>query len=315
MSTYTGPTRILFLAAVAALMASHALAQAEGTLATSAGHEVNVSVAYYDYREPGGNSISIHGLKVGGEYTGTLPLSKRRHWFAQANVRGTFGAVTYTGWCSPYLIRPNKASPNGFELGFGDASPCGETGDPDWYLEARGLAGKDVIGGTWAWSPYGGLGVRHLSNGTTGTAGYRTDEYLYVPVGVTARTRVGSRRTLSLNLEFDHLLHGWQDTRGSKLGGGDFPATAAAPAFAIDGFSDVSFDQSRGWALRAGAKYPITTRWSVEPFYLHWNVSASPVNDQTATFTVNGITARERIGFYEPLNTTDELGVKLGFHF
>jgi hypothetical protein len=63
-----------------------------------------------------------------------------------------------------------------------------------------------LIGRTWAWSPYGGLGVRHLSNGTTGTAGYRTDEYLYLPVGMTARTRVASHGALSVNLEFDRLI-------------------------------------------------------------------------------------------------------------
>ena len=120
---------------------------------------------------------------------------------------------------------------------------------------------------------------------------------------------------LSVNLEFDPLLHGWQTTRGSALGGGDVPATTTAPAFTIDGFSDVSFSQSGGWAFRAGAKSQVTRRWSVEPFYIHWNVSASPPNDQTVTFTVNRVTAHERIGFFEPLNTTDEFGVKLGLHF
>jgi hypothetical protein len=213
------------------------------------------------------------------------------------------------------LITPNNASPNGYELDFGEASPCSETGDQDWYLEARALAGKDLIGRAWAWSPYGGLGIRHLSNGTTGTNGYRTDEYLYLPIGVTARTTIASHRTLGINLEFDPLLHGWQKTRGSALGGGDLPATPTAPAFTIDGVSDVSFSQSAGWALRASVKYQITKHWSVEPYYVHWNVNASPANDQTFTFTVNGMTAREQIGFYEPLNRTDEAGVKLGFHF
>lgn len=307
--------KIPFSSAVAALMSSVAFAQTDGSLATRAGHEVNASVGGYTYTEPGAQSISIHGPKVVGEYTATLPLSERRHWFAQADVRGTFGNVTYDGWCSPFVITPNTASPNGYELDFGDASPCSETGDRDWYLEARGLAGKDLIGRTWAWSPYGGLGVRHLSNGTTGTAGYRTDEYLYLPVGVTARSRVGSHGVLSLTLEYDRLLHGWQKTRGSELGGGDVPATSTAPAFTIDGFSDVSFSQPRGWALRASARYQLTRHWSLEPYYLHWNVSASPVNDQTVTFSVNQVTARERIGFYEPLNTNDEFGLKWGFHF
>ena len=74
-----------------------------------------------------------------------------------------------------------------------------------------------------------------------GVAGYRTDDYLYLPVGVTARTRVASHNALSFNLEYDFLLHGWQTTRDSELGGGDVPATPTAPAFTIDGFSDISF--------------------------------------------------------------------------
>ena len=286
--------RILFLAGVAALISPQAFAQTGASLATPTGHEVNASVGSYTYTEPGAHTISIHGVKVGGEYTATLSLSKRRHWFGQTDARGSLGSATYTGWCSPFLITPNSASPNGYELD---------------------LAGKDLIGRTWAWSPYGGLGVRHLSNGTTGTAGYRTDEYLYLPVGMTARTRVRSHGALGVNLEFDRLLHGWQKTRGSALGGGDIPATTTAPAFTLDSFTDTSFSQSGGWAFRASAKYQLTRRWSVEPFYVHWNVSASPVNDQTVTFTVNHVTARERIGFYEPLNTTNEFGVRWGAHF
>ena len=49
-------------------------------------------------------------------------------------------------------------------------------------LEARALVGKDVIGHAWARSPDSGLALRHLSNGTAGVAGYRTDEYVYVPL-------------------------------------------------------------------------------------------------------------------------------------
>jgi hypothetical protein len=230
-------------------------------------------------------------------------------------VRGIFGNATYTGWCSPLLIRPNSSSPNGYQLDIGDASPCSESGDRDWYLEGRALVGHDLIGQRWGWSPYAGLGVRHLSNGTTGIAGYRTDEYLYLPLGVTARTEVASHRALSLNLEVDPLLHGWQKTRDSALGSGDVPATTIAPAFTINGFTDVSFSQSGGWALRTSGKYQLTRMWSIEPYYVYWRVSASPVNYDTATFTVNQVTAQQRRGFYEPLNTTHEFGVKVGVHF
>jgi hypothetical protein len=282
---------------------------------TPTGQEVHVSTSSYTYTEPGANSISIHSVKVGGEYTATLPLNQRRHWFAQADAGGTIGTATYTGWCSPFLITPNRASPNGYELDVGDPSPCSEAGDKDWYVEGRALAGKELVGQRWAFSPYTGVGLRHLSNGATGVAGYRTDDYLYVPVGVTARTSVASQKALSVTLEGDPLLHGWQKTRDSALGGGDIPATSTAPAFTINGFSDVSFSQYAGWAVRASAKYQMTLHWSVEPYYVHWRVSASPASDETVAYTVNQITAREQLGAYEPLNFTRELGVKLGFHF
>ena len=65
---------------------------------TPTGQDVNATVSAYTYIEPSATSISIHGPKVGGEYTATLSLNERRHWFAQGNVRGMIGIATYTGW-------------------------------------------------------------------------------------------------------------------------------------------------------------------------------------------------------------------------
>ena len=213
------------------------------------------------------------------------------------------------------MITPDNTSPNGYALDLGDASPCSESGDRDWYLETRGLVGKDFIVRQWDTSPTTGLGIRHLSNGTGGVPGYRTDTYLYLPFGLTARTRVASHSVLSFTLEYDLLLHGWQTTRDSLLGGGDIPATPTAPAFTLEGFTDISFAQHGGSALRISAKYQMTRQWSLEPAYIYWSVDASPVNVQTATFTVNNVTVDEQFGAYEPFNVTHEFGVKLGFHF
>ena len=284
-------------------------------LATSTGHDVHVSVGHYTYTEPGALSISIRGTKLGGEYTGTVSLDQRRRWFARVNVRGITGSTTYTGWCSPWLVTPDSGSPNGYGLGEGDASPCSETGDKDWYVEGRALVVRDLIGPEWAVSPYSGLGLRHLSNGTTGAPGYRTDNYLYVPVGATVRTELRSHRVLSVNLEYDRLIHGWQKTRDSAFAGGDVPATPTAPAFTIESFTDVSFAQQSGWALRASVGYQVAAHWSVEPYYIRWSVGASPVNEETVAFTVHNVTANEPLGFYEPVNVTNEFGVTLGLHF
>ena len=320
--------KTLVITSVIAMMAPAAFAQTSdplppsnppaevaNDLGTPVGHELSAGLASYNYREPGTHDISIHGTRLVTDYTGSLAINKRRQWFVQAQLRSTLGNVSYTGWCSPFLITPDSASPNGYALDVGDASPCTESGDKDWYVEARGLAGKDFIGRRWGWSPYTGLGLRHLSNGITGTPGYRTDDYLYLPVGVTTRTRAGSDGAWSFNVEFDALLHGWQKTRDSALGGGDVPATPIAPPFTIEGLSDVSFTQPGGWALRAGSKIPMTRHWSVEPYYVRWDVRASPVNYETATFTVNDVTAREQLGAYEPHNTTNEFGVRVGIHF
>ena len=160
-----------------------------------------------------------------------------------------------------------------------------------------------------------GVGLRYLSNGTTGVGGYRTDRYLYVPLGVAARTSVASRHLVTLAVEYDMLLHGWQTTRESRLGGGEVPATPTAPAFTIDGFTDLAFAQHRGWAQRARATYQVTDHWSIEPSYLYWNVGDSTVSQTTATFTVNGATAQQALGAIEPENVTHELTVSLGFHF
>ncbi len=116
-------------------------------------------------------------------------------------------------------------------------------------------------------------------------------------------------------MEYDQLIHGWQTTRDSQLGGGELPATPTAPAFSIDGFTDISFAQHGGWGFRASAKYQVNKGWSVEPSYIHWSVDASPVNFETATFTVNNVTAREQFGAYEPVNRTNEFGVKFSFRF
>lgn len=324
--------KALILAGVLALLPSPALAQTpnassppapqparavedDGRLATRTGHDLSVSIGHYTYKEPGPQSISIHGARIGGEYTGTLSLSRRKRWFVQAAVRGSGGAATYDGWCAPWLITPDASSPNGYALDLGDYSPCSESGDSDWYVEGRGLVGRDFITRRWGVSPDAGLGLRHLSNGTTGVNGFRKDDYLYLPLGVTARTSVASHGSLSIRLEYDVLLHGWQNTYQSKLGGGDIPPTPTAPAFTLNGLTDLAFHQHRGWGLRASANYQMTSRWSVEPAYIHWNVDASNVDFTTATYTVNGISARQQLGAYEPDNVTHEFLVSLGFHF
>ncbi len=310
-------TRSIALAGLLALTSSAAFAQtppaaSAAALATRPGNDVNVSAQHYDYREPMDIDVSIHGPKFGVEYTGTAALSQRRHWFAQFNVRGTGATANYDGSCRPWQIAPSSTSANGYRLTLGNTSPCADTGNIDWYVEGRALLGKDLIGRAWAIAPFTGVGVRHLSNGATGNFNYRTQEYLYVPLGATVRTTAIADRVLGLTVEYDYLLRGWNTTRNSLLGGGTVPATSTVPAFTIGDFTDLSFTQKTGSALRASASYPVGRRFSLEPYYVRWRVNDSPVSTGSVAYTVNAITARQTLNAYEPHNFTNEFGVKIG---
>lgn len=313
-------TRSLVLAGLMVLTsASLALAQAQtGTsadpLATRIGNELNVSVQHYGYTEPMDIDVTMHGPKFGGEYTGTFALSQRRRWFAQFNVRATGATVRYDGACRPWLIVPSSTSANGYRLTLGTSSPCSESGDADWYADGRALTGKDLVGSTWGVSPFAGIGFRHLSNGTTGNANFRTEEYLYVPLGVTLRTAPAEGHVLRFTAEYDHLLRGWNTTRDSLLGGGTVPATSTTPAFTIGDFTDFSFEQHGGYGLRASASYQLSRSWSIEPYYTRWHVNDSSATAGSVAYAVNAITVRQTLNAYEPVNFTNEYGVKIGVH-
>lgn len=313
-------TRSLALASLLALTSSLALAQtptAPGAplLTTRTGHEVNVSAQHYGYTEPMDIDVSIHGPKFGAEYTGTFSLSERRHWFAQVNLRATGITANYDGSCRPWQIVPSSTTANGYRLTLGTASPCSDTGNADWYVDGRALIGKDLAGRTVGFSPFIGAGVRHLSNGTTGNFNYRTQEYLYIPLGATWRTTAIAERVLGVTVEYDHLLRGWNTTRNSLLGGGTVPATSTTPAFTIGDFTDFSFTQKRGWGVRASASYQLTRAWSVQPYYQRWRLSDSPPDEGSVAYAVNGVTARQTLTAYEPVNFTNEYGVKIAWRF
>jgi hypothetical protein len=312
-------TRSICLAGLLALASSAAFAQTPATtssrLATPKGHNFNLSVQHYDYTEPPPVDISIHGPKFGAEYTGTFTLNERRRWFAHINVRGTGATADYDGNCRPWQITPDNASANGYRLTLGTKFPCSEDGSIDWYVDGRVLAGKDFGGNRVGLSPFIGVGAWHLSNGVTDNYNYRSQDYVYVPIGATLRTSAIGGRVLSVTLEYDHLVRGWNTTRNSLLGGGTVPATPTTPSFTIGDFTDLSFDQDSGWALRASAAYQLSRSWSIEPYYLRWRVNDSTVNNGSVAYTVNNITVRQTLGYLEPLNYTNEFGVKIGFRF
>lgn len=258
--------------AVTTLMAVNA-ACADSSLATKTGNEFGFSLSSYQYQEPG--LMSLKGVKAGGDIQATQ-VFQQEMWLREDGHVG-IGSVNYT---SPIAGNAN--------------------GEPDWYLETRGLIGKDA----WAFdgamlSPYTGLGYRYLFNDgrgltNTGYAGYRRQSnYLYLPLGMTYRVALASKAQLVTEAEYDYLIMGRQFTKLSDAG---------------LGYSDVSNDQKRGHGFKLSVKYT-QDNWAIGPYANYWNIGKSEVVPAIQNGAPTGF------GLIEPQNNTVEFGLKASMGF
>lgn len=233
-------------------------------LATQTGADIGLSLSSYQYKEPG--IMSATGTKFGLDLRTTKVVQSQQ--FIRGDLRYAFGTVDYNGSGSL-------------------------SGLPDWYIEARGLVGKDWAITDAVLSPYIGLGYRYLSNdargiSSTGAAGYRRESnYIYLPIGVIHRIMLDDRARLVTELEYDYLISGTQVSRLSDAG---------------LGFSDVTNTQSSGYGLRLSLMYE-KDNWAIGPYLHQWNIDQS----DNALVYQNGVPVG--IG-WEPKNDTVEFGMK-----
>ena len=272
--------KMLFITGVIALIASQAFAQTpdsmppstrstagvEASLATPTGHEVNVGVGGYNYRrarryEHFDPRRQVRRRIYGHDVTQQAPalVSPGRcagprwqhhvRWLVFAlpdHARQHVAKWLRAGcWRSVAVQRERRQ------------------GLVSW--KAAPSSARISSADKWGWSPDIGLGIRHLSNGTTGVAGYRTDDYLYLPVGITARTSVASHNALSFNLEYDPCCMAGKRPATRNWAVGMFQRHRQRPRSRSMDFPISRSLSTRGWALRASAKYPVTRHWSVEP--------------------------------------------------
>ena len=109
------------------------------TLKTQTGNNIGWSLSSYQYQEPG--VMSSKGIKIGLDLRTTKVLQNKQ--FIRGDLRYAFGTVDYNG--------------------SGSAS-----GEPDWYIEARGLVGKDWAINEAVLAAYTGVGYRYLFNDARG---------------------------------------------------------------------------------------------------------------------------------------------------
>jgi hypothetical protein len=256
----------------AVLFPATGTAQEGNPLATRPGWELGGQAARYRYLEP--DFAKLSGDRVG--IVAARTFTNAAGVFSRIDYRESYGRLKYES--------------NG--TGSQDRVP-------DWIFEVRGVAGVDWVGGSASLSPYLGLGYRYLYNdsrgySTTGAIGYRRESnYLYAPVGLTARLHLGGRWVLAPTLEADVLLQGRQVT---KLSDTD------------TGLMDVTNEQKRGRGHRASLVLE-KDHWAIGAWTLYWHIKDSDF--QCATAVVNGVC----FGGIEPENYTRESGLEIRYRF
>ncbi len=247
-------------------------------LETRRGFDLGFQGFYYRYREPS-LDVSENGGMAGftGKFTGTFNFG----YFASLDLRYALGDLDYSG--------SGTAKDKFNDL-----------------FEVRGLIGRDFIMPHFSMSPYFGLGFRDLYDDnrgitTAGAFGYqRENQLLYFPLGVSPRFPLNSNARLSTNLEYDAVIHGWQESDLSDGGTGD---------------PNVNNQQTSGFGLRGEVMYETPT-WAIGPFINYWSIDASKskiFNSPTGD-ACHGSGPTTCIGT-EPENHTYEMGVQFRYHF
>jgi len=156
---------------------------------------------------------------------------------------------------------------------------------PNRYVEGRLILGKDFDMGTYVLAPYAGLGLRSLHNDLrSNPAGYRRDSsYTTIPLGVVHRTKFADHSVLSTTAEYAYLLSGVQKAQLTD--------TRLNP-------ENVSLDQNKGYGFRLAMMLRFTN-FSFGPTVSFWKIAKSEVYK----------------GWFEPANTTREIGLKAQYHF
>lgn len=263
----------LLITLLAPQVANTALAQ-PNQLKTQTEHSIALSIASYQYHEPG--LMSSTGSKLGLEIN-TIKIT-RDNLVVRGDFRYAGGTVDYSS------------------VNTGSAG-----GEPDWYIEARGLLGKDFYTQGARLSPYIGLGYRYLFNDargltTTGHWGYRRESnYFYLPLGLIHHMVIKEHGALVSTLEYDQLLTGKQISHLSDGG---------------TGYGDVTNKQSRGYGVKLSILYQ-GNNWALGPYAHYWNIKESDWSPLYQNGRPVFNTYGQALGGVEPDNNTVEIGWKV----
>ncbi len=241
------------------------------SLKTADSFEVGVQSYLYEYEEEVGGAffMSNKGTKYG------LSVSATKTFAEEYYIKGEFRFATG-------------------DVEYKSASGTGDVSD-DLY-ETRLVAGKEKIVDGFILGSYIGVGYRVLENDLRdlGSGGYRrTSQYLYIPIGINHRFKVGNDARISTNIEYDYFAWGEQKSYLSDV----------SPLYAFV-YGDPVNEQKNGYGFRVNSAYEQQS-WSIGAFFNYWKIGDSERN-----YYLSGL-----VYVYEPKNTTKEVGVELKYRF
>ncbi len=185
-----------------------------------------------------------------------------------------FGGLAYEG--SMYYVEEDRTEP-------------WTTGTNDFIYSLKGVFGLPFV--SWQGGDLGafaGVGTRYLNDQIQGRGGYEREiNYLFVPLGLEARFFLSNKRVLTLSAEYDRFVSGTVKSHLTEVGRSrditNKQTTGHGHRFAADW----------SWWMNEGMDLHIA------PYWQHWQVDDS---DQVAM---------DKRNWYEPKNSTDQVGVTL----
>lgn len=254
--------------------------------------EVAYETSSYTYKEPHmDHPISLKSTKQGFSAVykryGILDSQIPDATYGLLEIRYMTGDNTYKGWLG----------------GGGIYTPFEASDVRDYYYEGALKVGTLIYQKDNLKMEAGlGLGYRFLKDHleSIGSGGYlRESNYLYLPIELKANYQVNEYFKIALNTQFDYLLSGEQYS-GEIIG--------------YDASEGVRHSQEQGYGLRASLRFSSLLSFAeifVEPFWRYWHIQNSEKEYQ---YIQIGGTWYQQLT-YEPFNTTQEYGVKVGIAF
>jgi hypothetical protein len=233
-------------------------------------YSVGIEGYYDEYEE---DSVDLKDQGVFGSITASYEHDFNAQWYGRAEGRGSYGNADYE-------------------------SISGEIDNiPQWELEARLLAGYNLLHGSAKTSFYSGIGTRYFvdelkgESTSLGALGYdRRILQVYLPIGFTYSFNAYGLQ-FTPNLEYDRLIYGHVNSRLQT----------------IPGFYELNNIQTSGNGFRGELMMRALdgrgAGWEFGPFFRYWDIADS--NDDT---NPSGT-------WLEPENTRLQVGASVKYLF